>query len=96
MAREVCDHLWPTDSEPECPECAKEFKFPTKEDDLKARIEQLESTLVAVRDELWASNKRDCEEFIQMTIEQVEAWGVARHIQTHSFCLDRIHDALGA
>ena len=26
MAREVCDHLWPTDSETECQECLKEFK----------------------------------------------------------------------
>jgi hypothetical protein len=25
MAREVCDHLWPTDSEPPCPECTKEY-----------------------------------------------------------------------
>ena len=26
MAREVCDHLWPTESETPCPECAKEYK----------------------------------------------------------------------
>lgn len=96
MAREVCDHLWPTDSEPGCPECAKEFKFPTKDDYLKARIKQLESVIVVVRDELLASNKKDCEAFMQMTIEQVESWGVARHVQMQNFCLSQIRDALGA
>ena len=70
--------------------------FPTKEDYLKARIEELESALVVVRDELLASNKKDSEAFIQMTIEQIESWGVARHVQTHSFCLDQIRDVLGA
>ena len=68
----------------------------TKEDYLKARIEELESALVVVRDELLASNKKDSEAFIQMTIEQIESWGVSRHVQTHSFCLDQIHDVLGA
>lgn len=96
MTREVCDHLWPTDSEPECPECAKEFKLQIKEDYLKARIERLESALVVVRDELLASNKKDCEAFMQMTIWQVESFGVARHVQMHSFCLGQIRDALGA
>ena len=70
--------------------------FPTKEDYLKARIEELESALVVVRDELLASNKKDSEAFIQMTIEQIESWGVARHVQTHSFCLDQIRDVLGS
>ena len=70
--------------------------FATKEDYLKARIEELESALVVVRDELLASNKKDSEAFMQMTIEQIESWGVARHVQTHSFCLDQIRDVLGA
>ena len=70
--------------------------FATKDDYLEARIKELESVLVIVRDELLASNKKDGESFMQMTLEQVESWGVSRHIQTHSFCLDQIRDVLGA
>lgn len=70
--------------------------FATKEDYLKARIEELESALVIVRDELLVSNKKDCEAFMQMTIEQVESWGVARHVQMQNFCLSQIRDVLGA
>ena len=66
-----------------------------KEDYLKARIEELESALVVVRDELLASNKKDCEAFMQMSLEQIESWGVARHVQTQNFCLSQIRDVLG-
>ena len=66
----------------------------SEEEYLKARIKELESVLVVVRDELWASSKKDCEAFIQIAIEQTGAWVVARHTQTHIFCLNQIHDVL--
>ena len=78
------------------PEVAAASEMSAKEDYLKARINELESALVIVRDELLASNRKDSEAFIQMTIEQIESWGVVRHIQTHSFCLNQIYDVLGA
>jgi phosphoenolpyruvate-protein kinase (PTS system EI component) len=46
-----------------------------------------------VREELAGCLERD-KAFMSMTIEQVEAWNIARHNQSHGYCLDQIKDAL--
>lgn len=69
--------------------------FANKEDYLKARIEELEATLARVRDEISGCIQRDSAEFMTMTIEQVESWGVARHNQSHGYCLGEIREVLG-
>lgn len=65
-------------------------------DAMALEIIQLRSALESVREELSGCLERDAKAFMSMTLEQAEAWGIARHNQSHGYCLDQIRDALSA
>jgi len=52
------------------------------------------TALETVREELAGCLERDAKAFMAMSVEQVEFWEVARHNQTHGYCLDQIKQAL--
>lgn len=56
----------------------------------------LTEALGKVRDEIGGCLERDAKAFMGMTIEQVEAWNIARHNQSHGYVLDTINAALAA
>lgn len=61
---------------------------------MQARVAELEAALVRVRDEIAGCLERDAKAFMAMTMEQVEAWDIARHNQSHGYCLDQIREVL--